>query len=154
MTSLPAVAYRLDRRFTLPAVGIHFVAAGVFAAAAFLLWKPLGVVAVLLLLNAARVVAFPPVVAKTDADAVQLGGAMTVKRVQVAWADVEDVTVEDARLFFDRGNDRVLVFPLAYVGRRAQDLARDVRDRLNTANGYSKYDPTGKVSEPPFGALE
>ncbi|MFI5429482.1 hypothetical protein [Aeromicrobium sp. UC242_57] len=149
VTPSEVTKYRLDRQFVLPAIGLHLVVAGAAAALAFIVWEPLGVLAVLLLLNAVRVLAVPPHVARTDATGVQLGGPMTVKRVKIEWSEVEDVSVENLRLFFDRGNERVLVFPLAYVGKRASELAADVRERLNTANGYSRYDPTGHTPESP-----
>lgn len=141
--------YRLDRRFVLPAVGLHVLVAGVLAALAFVLWAPLGILAGLLLLNALRVLALPPYVALTDAAGARLGGPMTVKRVRVEWSEVEDVSVEGSRLFFDRGDSRLLVFPLAYVGTRAGQLAGDVRERLNSANGYRRYDPTGHTPQDP-----
>lgn len=134
-------SYRLDRRFVLPAIGIHLVAAGIVAALAFFFWPPLGALSVLLLLNAVRVLALPPWVARLDDTGVRLGGPMTVKAVRVEWSEVEDVTVEGGRLFFDRGESRVLVFPLAYVGPRATELAKDVRQRLDDANGYTTYEP-------------
>lgn len=141
--------YRLDRRFVLPAVGLHVVAAGVLAALAFVLWPPLGILTGLLLLNALRVLALPPHVALIAAEGVSVGGPMTVKRVQIAWSEIEDVSVENSRLFFDRGDSRVLVFPLAYVGTRAGELAAEVRERLNTAHGYTRYDPSGHTPQDP-----
>lgn len=144
--------YRLDRRFVLPVVGLHVLVAGVFAALAFVLWPPFGILAVLLLINALRVFALPPYVALTDAAGVSLGGPMTVKRVRIEWSEVEDVSVEKSRLFFDRGDSRVLVFPLAYVGARAGELAGDVRERLNAANGYRRYDPSGHAPQDPESA--
>lgn len=134
-------AYRLDRRFVMPAIGVHLVAAGIAAALAFLLWWPFGVVAVLLLLNAVRVWAFPLSVARADELGVRLGGLLTVKPVRVEWSAVESVSVQDARLVIDRTGELLLVFPLAYVGDRANEFVRDVHDRLNAANGYTRFDP-------------
>lgn len=145
-------SYRLDRRFVLTAVGVHLLVAGVVAAAAFFWWGPLGVLAGLFLLNAVRVLIWPPRVARTDDLGVDLGGPLTVKRVRVLWSDVEDVTVEKSRLFFDRGDSTVLVFPLAYVGTRATELAADVRERLNSANGYTDYDPANHTPQEPESA--
>ncbi|WP_456695177.1 hypothetical protein [Aeromicrobium sp. P5_D10] len=147
--SIEVVKYRLDRRFVLPAVGLHIVAAGVLAALAFVWWPPLGILAALLVVNALRVLAMPPHVALTDSAGVRLGGPMTVKRLRIEWSEVEDVSVEGARLFFDRGDSRLLVFPLAYVGTRAGELAADVRERLNAAHGYRRYDPTGHTPQDP-----
>ncbi|MRJ75571.1 hypothetical protein GEV29_03400 [Aeromicrobium sp. SMF47] len=132
--------YRLDRRFTLPAIGIHLIAAGLVAALAFWVWAPLGVLTVLLLLNALRVFAFPPAVVRADPSGVRLGGLMTMKPVRVVWTEVEDVTVDRTRLVFDRGDAGTTAFPLAYVGPRAEELVREVYDRLNTANGYTRYE--------------
>ena len=140
--------YRLDRRFVLPAVGINVIVAGVAAALAFFLssvtalaWI-FGVVAVAALLNAARVFARPPVVARTDSHGLRVGGPLTVKPVDVSWLDVEDVTIDRGRVFVDRGNGEVLGVPLAYVGGRATELLRDIYDRLNAANGYRRFDPS------------
>lgn len=134
-------AYRLDRRFVLPAIGVHIIAAGIAAALAYLVWWPFGVLAALLLLNALRVWAFPPGVARADELGIRLGGPMTVKHVRLVWTDVESVSVDGPRLFIDRGDDGTLVFPLAYVGDRAEEFVRDVHTRLNKANGYQRFDP-------------
>ena len=140
--------YRLDRRFVLLSVGINVMVGGVAAALAFFLssvtalaWI-FGILAVAALLNAVRVYALPPVVARTDAGGLRVGGPLTVKPVDVAWLDVEDVTTDGGRLFVDRGNDQVLAFPLAYVGGRAAELLRDIYDRLNAANGYRRFNPS------------
>ena len=140
--------YRLDRRFVLPAVGINVIVAGVAAALAFFLssvtalaWI-FGILTVAALLNAARVFARPPVVARTDAGGLRVGGPLTVKPVDVLWLDVEDVTIDGGRVFVDRGNGEVLGVPLAYVGGRSTELLRDICDRLNTANGYRRFDPS------------
>ena len=37
---------------------------------------------------------------------------------------------------------QILSFPLAYVGVRRDELVRDIYDRLNTANGYTRFDPS------------
>lgn len=134
-------AYRLDRRFVLPAIGVQVIVAGIAAVLAFLVWWPFGVVAALVLFNAVRMLALPPGVARADESGIRLGGLLTVKPVRVEWSEVESVSVDGARLFFDRGDDRTLVFPLAYVGDRMNELVRDVHDRLNLANGYRRFDP-------------
>jgi hypothetical protein len=140
--------YRLDRRFALPAVGVNMILAGVAVALAFVLssvaalaWV-FGVLGVAALLNALRVYAAPPVVARTDPAELRIGGPLTVKPVHVPWLDVEDVTTDGSRLYVDRGNDEVLSFPLAYVGRRRTELLRDIYDRLNAANGYRRFNPS------------
>ncbi|WP_332662174.1 hypothetical protein [Aeromicrobium sp.] len=140
--------YRLDRRFVLLSVGTNVMAAGVAAALGFFLSSvaPLawlfGILAVAALLNAVRVFAVPPVVARTDPSGLRLGGPLTVKPIHLPWLDVEDVTTADGRLFVDRGNDELLAFPLAFVGGRATELMRDVYDRLNAANGYRRFNPS------------
>ena len=140
--------YRLDRRFVLPTVGINVILAGVAAALAFFLssvtalaWV-FGLLAIAALFNAARVYAFPPVVARTDPGGLRVGGTLTVRRVHVPWLGVEDVTTDGGRLFVDRGDGEVVAFPLAYVGGRANELLRDIYDRLNTANGYRRFNPS------------
>jgi hypothetical protein len=140
--------YRLDRRFVLPAIGINLILAGVAAALAFFLspvtalaWV-FGLLAVAALLNAVRMQALPPVVARTDPAGLRVGGRLTVRPVYVSWLDVEDVTTGGGRLLVDRGNDEVLGFPLAYVGGRANELLRDIYDRLNAANGYRRFNPS------------
>jgi hypothetical protein len=140
--------YRLDRRFVLLAVGINVMVAGVAAALAFFLssvaalaWV-FGILTIAALLNALRVYALPPVVARTDPGGLRVGGPLTVKPFRVPWLDVEDVTTDGSRLFFDRGNDEVIALPLAYVGSRATELLRDIYDRLNTANGYRRFNPS------------
>lgn len=133
--------YRLDRRFVLPAIGLQVVAAGIASVFAFILWWPFGILAALLLLNALRMLALPPGVARADESGIRLGGPLTVKHVRVEWSEVESVSVDSNRMFIERGDDRTLVFPLAYVGPRANELVRDVYDRLNLANGYKRFDP-------------
>ena len=140
--------YRLDRRFVLLAVGINVMFAGVAAALAFFLssvaalaWF-FGILAIAALLNAVRVYAVPPVVVRTDPGGLRVGGPLTVKPIRVPWLDVEDVTTGDGRVFVDRGNGEVIAFPLAYVGGRATELLRDLYDRLNTANGYRRFNPS------------
>lgn len=140
--------YRLDRRFVLPAVGISVIIAGVASALAFILssvaalaWV-FGILGVLALLNALRVFAVPPVVAHLDPADLRIGGPLTVRHVHVPWLGIEDVTTDGGRLFVDRGGDEVIAFPLAYVGGRANELVREIHERLNTANGYRRFDPS------------
>ncbi|MET0931196.1 MAG: hypothetical protein ABWX74_16875, partial [Aeromicrobium sp.] len=136
-----STTYRLDRLAVLPLIGLHVVAAGLATILAFVVWAPLGILVVLLLLHALRLAFFRPAVAITDADGVRLGGQFTVKPVRFEWSDVEDVSLERRALLFDRGDAGTLSFPLAYVGPQADALVRDVYDRLNTANGYRRFDP-------------
>lgn len=133
--------YRLDRRFVLPAIGLQVIGAGIASVLAFILWWPFGVLAVLLLLNAVRMLALPPGVARADESGIRLGGPLTVKHVRVEWSEVESVSIDNHRMLIECGDHRTLVFPLAYVGDRANELVRDVYDRLNKANGYTRFEP-------------
>lgn len=140
-TIVGMTGYRLDRRFVLPAIGLQMIAAGIASVVAFILWWPFGVLAVLLLLNAARMLAWPPGVARADEAGIRLGGPLTVKHVRIEWSEVESVKVDGHRMLIECGGDRTVVFPLAYVGDRANELVRDVYDRLNLANGYTRFEP-------------
>lgn len=133
--------YRLDRRFVLTSVGVQMVAAGVAAMLAFLVWGWIGILTLLLLLNAVRVLAVPPSVARTDDHGAKLGGPTSAKPVQVEWTDVDDVAIDKSNLVIDRTDGSSVVFALPYLGARAGELVRDVYDRLNTANGYRRFDP-------------
>ena len=134
-------SYRLDRLAVMPLIGLHVIGAGIATLLAFFVWAPLGVLVALLFLHVVRLVFWPPVVARTDGEGIRLGGQFTTKPVRVEWSDVDDVSREGGALLFDRGDTGTLSFPLAYVGPRADQLVRDVYDRLNTANGYRRYDP-------------
>lgn len=134
--------YRLARRAVMPLIGLHLIGAGLATILAFLVWSPLGVLVALALLNALRLAAVPPRVARTAVDDVRLGGPLTAKPVRIEWADVEDVSVERGSLCFERGDGSSLRFPLAYVGNRADALVRDVYERLNAAHGYHRFDPS------------
>jgi hypothetical protein len=134
--------YRLDRRFVLASVGVQMIGAGVVAMLAFWVWGWLGILAVLLLLNAARVFVLPPVVARTEQDGAQLGGPESAKPVSLVWSEVDNVSIDRGRLVFERADGSSTVFSLAYLGARADDFVRDVYERLNTANGYRRFDPT------------
>ena len=139
--------YRLDKRFVFQAIGINLLMAGlVLAASMFLssaLWQTVAlVVAAGLLGRGVLLWVRPPVVARTDDAGVTLGGRLTVKPVALSWSDVENVSSDAQRVYLDRGTDRVLAFPLAFAGRRGPELLRDMHDRLNTANGYERFDPS------------
>jgi hypothetical protein len=135
--------YRLDRLAVLPLIGLHVVGAGVITILAFVVWKPLGVLVVLLLLHVVRLALFPPAVARTDASGIRLGGQFTVRPHRTQWTDVEDVSVERGALLFARADDGETVsFPLAYVGAQRDAFVRDVYDRLNSVHGYQRFDPS------------
>ena len=125
----------------MPLIGLHVIGAGIATALAFLVWPPLAVVVALLLLHIVRLVFWPPYVARTDADGIRLGGQFTTKPMRIEWSEIEDVSLQGGALLFDRGETGTISFPLAYVGARADVLVRDVYDRLNTANGYRRFDP-------------
>ncbi len=141
---LCSMNYRLDRRFVLRPLGINVMTLGTFTVGAFLLsgaWAWVCVVLVaLLLVNIASMTLWPPVVVRTTADSVRVGGRLTVRRITMPWSQVEGVDHADGRLFFTRGDEKILSFPLAYVGDRRDELVRDIYDRLNTANGYTRFE--------------
>jgi hypothetical protein len=140
--STAATTYRLDRRFVLGSVGVQVVGAGLAAMLAFVVWEWIGLLAAALLLNAARLALLPPAVVRADPDGVRLGGPLTGKPVQLAWSDVDDVSIGSGQLVFTRSDGSSLVFSLTHLGRRGNDFVRDVYDRLNAANGYRRFDPT------------
>lgn len=136
--------YRLDRRFVLQAIGINLLMAAVALSLVALVaasWLQLPAVLLAAVLLARAVVLWfrPPVVARTDAEGVTLGGPLTVKPVQITWTAIEDVTVDAQQVFLDQGSS-VLAFPLAYAGQQGPELLRDVYDRLNTAHGYKRFE--------------
>ncbi len=135
--------YRLDRRFVLRPLGLNVMILGLATAGAFLLPGAWGLVcvvlAVLLLGNALALGLRPPVVARTSDDDIRVGGRLTVRRTSLPWSEVEGVDHANDRLYFTRGDGSALTFPLAYVGDRRDDLVRDIYDRLNTANGYVRF---------------
>lgn len=142
----PLTAYRLDRRFVLQAIGLSLLLVGLALVVAMVVdqvWVVLAawIVAVLMLGRAVLLWLRPPVVARLDADGMTIGGRLTVRPVSVTWTDVQGVSLAGDRLMVDRGGETLLVFPLAYAGVRAHELAREVYDRLNTAYGYRRFDP-------------
>lgn len=139
--------YRLDRRFVLQAVGMTLLFTGAALVVAMVVdngWVQLiaWLVAIGLAARAVSLWARPPVVATLTDEELTVGGALTVRPVTARWLDVQDVSLEGDRLVVDRGGDTVLVFPTAYVGRRSPELVREVYDRLNTAHGYRRFDPS------------
>ena len=141
MPDAAATSYRLQRLAVMPLVGLHVVGAGIATVLAFLVWPPLGVIVVLLLLHVVRLLMWPPAVARTDAEGIRLGGQFTTKPVRIEWSAIKDVSRDGSALLFDRGDTGTISFPLTSVGARADVLVRDVYDRLNTANGYRRFDP-------------
>ena len=138
--------FRLDRRFVLRAIGLNVMSIGTLMVGAFLLsgvWSLLcALLVVLLLSNAMWLAGWPPVVVRTTADSLRVGGRLTVRPVRLTWTDVEGVDLSDERLQLNRGDEQIIDFPLAYVGGRRDELIREIYDRLNTAHGYRRFDPS------------
>jgi hypothetical protein len=141
--------YRLDRSVVLVTVGVSLVVAAVAVFVAFLL-APLDhpvrwigyvsiVVAVLALTTALRFSVRPPVLLRLDADGYQSRSRSAGGLFSGSWLDVEDVTVTDDVLCLAtaHGDQRM---PLGFVGRDRLRLLQDIHDRLNTANGYRRFE--------------
>jgi hypothetical protein len=142
--------YRLDRSVALVTVGVSLVVAAVAVFVAFLLTPLDGavrwigyaavVVAVLALVTALRFGLRPPVLLRLDdvgyhSRTRSAGGTFAGR-----WLDVEDVTVTDGVLrltLIDGGEQRL---PLEFLRRDHMRLLQDVHARLNTANGYRRFE--------------
>ncbi|MGJ9412978.1 hypothetical protein ACHAAC_09745 [Aeromicrobium sp. CF4.19] len=130
--------YRLDRGHAAVMTGALVIAAAVLAFLGFLLTSALlAVLVVLLLLVAGYVVARPPVVVRLDEH------GLRGRRVRVRWLDVENVALEDGALLLRADNGPSHRVGLAPLGRRAQEMVREVYDRMNTAHGYQRWEPGG-----------
>ena len=142
--------YRLDRGVALVFVGGSLIVAAVAVFPAFLLtpldneWHWIGIAAILVAVAAAlvavRLAVRRPVVLRLDDDGYysrtrSTGGAFTGR-----WLDVEDVTVADGMLVFSIAGGGEQRLPLEFVGAERMRLLRDVHDRLNTANGYRRFE--------------
>ena len=142
--------YRLDRGVALVFVGGSLIVAAVAVFPAFLL-TPLenemhwiGVAAILVavaaLVVAVRVAVRPPVVLRLDDEGYRSRTRSSGGLFSGRWLDVEDVVVADDVLVFtlaDGGEQRL---PLGFLGPDRMRLLRDVHDRLNTANGYRRFE--------------
>ena len=142
--------YRLDRGVALATVGVCLVIAAVAVFLAFVL-TPLDVavrwigylaivVAVTALLGALRFAVRPPVVLRLDDDGYRSRTRSPGGLFSGRWLDVEDVIVDDGVLCLTTTNGMVQRLPLGFVGRDRMRLLRDVHDRLNTANGYRRFE--------------
>jgi len=142
--------YRLDRSVALVTVGVSLVVAAVAVFAAFLL-APLdsgarwiGYVAigitVLALVMALRFAIRPPVLLRLDADGYRSRARSDAGLFTGRWLDVEDVTVTDDVLQLTLSNGGEQRLPLGFIGRDRMRLLRDIHDRLNTANGYRRFE--------------
>ena len=141
--------YRLDKSVALVTVGVSLVVAAVAVFVAFLL-APLDspvrwigflsiVVAVLALALALRFSIRPPVLLRIDSDGYRSRSRSAGGLFSGRWLDVEDVTVTDDVLCLatTHGDQRL---PLGFVGRDRLRLLQDIHDRLNTANGYRRFE--------------
>lgn len=129
--------------------GVCFIVAAVGVVVAFLTASGSGLalgvtiiaggIAVVALLIAAIVNLRPPVVLTLDSAGYRARG----RHGEGTWKGVESVEVDDGLLRFTDGAGATTAFPLNLVdrGRRA-DLVREVYDRLNTAHGYRRFDPS------------
>lgn len=96
-------------------------------------------VAVIALLVAAVMNLRPPVVLTLDHAGFRARG----RHGDVTWKQVESVEISEGLLRFTDGTGAITAFPLSLVDRsRRAELVREVYDRLNTANGYRRFDPT------------
>lgn len=120
--------------------GVCFIVAAVGVLIAFLtggvLWTLVPVVA-LIVAGAANV--RPPTVLTLDDAGYRARG----RRGTGTWKSVESVEVDDGLLRFTDGAGEITAIPLQLVDHRQRaDLIRDVYDRLNTAHGYRRFDPS------------
>jgi hypothetical protein len=141
--------YRLDKSVALVTVGVSLVVAAVAVFVAFLLasldspvrW--IGyvaiVVAVLALAMALRFSIRPPVLLRLDPHGYRSRSRTSSGLFSGRWLDVEDVTVtDDVLCLATTHGDQQL--PLGFVARDRLRLLHDIHDRLNTANGYRRFE--------------
>ncbi|HPU13620.1 MAG TPA: hypothetical protein PLQ19_07495 [Aeromicrobium sp.] len=141
--------YRIDRAHLMVAAGVSFFIAAACVLVAF--WLPknsqlteaisiiAASVAGIVLLLAAVLNLRPPTVLTLD----PAGYTTRGKGDNGTWKDVEDVAVADGMLRFTDTAGNVTGLELNLVDRKQRaELIRDVYDRLNTANGYRRFDPT------------
>jgi len=132
------------------AAGVCFVVAAICVPIAFLtagkgsLGTGVAIVAAALAILALLVAAVanlrPPTVLTLDVTGYRARG----RDGAGLWKQVQDVSVGDGMLRFTDAGGAATAFPLGLVDRRQRaELVRDVYDRLNTANGYRKFDPAG-----------
>ncbi|WP_146826419.1 hypothetical protein [Aeromicrobium flavum] len=142
--------YRLDRAHLMVLAGACFIVAAISVVVAFLaagggtlstgVVIVAAIVAVVALLVAAIANLRPPVVLTLDLAGYRARG----RHGDGTWKQVESVEVDDGLLRFTDGAGAVTAFPLSLIDRtRRAELIREVYDRLNTANGYRRFDPTG-----------
>jgi len=144
--------YRLDRRFALQIFGWRMILAGVCAMATFASfgiggfgrtfgWALL-TLALLLVVAAFWTMAVPPLVVGLTAQGFRLGrpAGGAVKRAH--WMLVENVNTDQGpagtRLVFTLDSGKSGDISLMLLPRRANELQREVHERLNAANGYRR----------------
>ena len=82
----------------------------------------------------------PPVVLRLDDDGYRSRTRSAGGLFSGRWLDVEDVTVADDVLVFSLVGGGEQRMPLGFFGRDRMRLLRDIHDRLNTANGYRRFE--------------
>ena len=142
--------YRLDRGVALATVGISLVVAAVAVFLAFML-APLDsavrwigyvaiVVAVVAMTTTLRFSLRPPVILRLDDEEYYSRTRTTGGLFSGRWLDVEDVTVADDVLVFRLVGGGEQRMPLGFFGRDKMRLLHDIHERLNTANGYRRFE--------------
>lgn len=147
-----STTYRLDRRFALQLFGWRMVLAGVGAMATFLAFGIGGfllafgwvflVLTVLLVVGAFWTMAVPPLVVALTAQGFRLGRQAGGEVRRGHWMAVENVNTDQGpagtRLVFTLDAGKTGEVPLMLLPRRANELQREVHERLNTAHGYRR----------------
>lgn len=140
--------YRLDRAHLMVLAGVCLIVAAVAVVIAFLtsgkggFAGPVSIIAWIIvavaLLVAAAANLRPPVALTLDETGFHARG----RHGDGTWKSVESVDVDQRMLRFTNGEGEVTAYPLNLVDRSQRTaLIRDVYDRLNTANGYRRFDP-------------
>ena len=153
-TSAPksSTSYRLDRRFALQLFGWRLVLAGAFAMATFLAFGIGGfartfgwvflALAVILVVSALLTMAVPPLVVSLTSQGFRLGRPASGEVKRGNWMTVEKVDTDQGpagnRLVITLESGKSGDIALMLVAGRADELQRDVHQRLNTAHGYRR----------------
>lgn len=146
--------YRLDRRFALQLFGWRMVLAGVGAMAAFLAFgiggfgRTLGwmflALTVILVAAAIWTMAVPPLVVALTSQGFRLGRTASGEVKRAHWTTVKTVDTDQgavgARLVITLESGRTGGIALMLLPRRANELQREVHERLNIAHGYRRLD--------------
>ena len=141
--------YRLDRTHLMVAAGVCFLIAAACVLVAFLangvgrfgdaISAIAAVLAVVLMLLAAVINLRPPTVLTLDPQ-----GFITRGRGEnVSWKSVENFSIAGNMLRFSDTTGAETGYDLNFVEKNQRaDLIREIYDRLNTANGYRRFDPS------------